>query len=356
MIKDNSEFSGNKILLHADKISDWIYGGKDVMPVVWEINLTNRCNLACIFCSEMNYRGQFPDVEVDADKFLDSVRVMKKHGVRAVVLVGGGEPTIHRQFSKIAFGVKEIGIEVGLITNGLTLYRIIEEVKDFSWVRVSLDAGTAETFAKLKCRDQKKKIFFDDVIDGIKAFAKVKGNTTLGVSFIVSEESQHEIELSTLISKDAGADYIQIKPISNSKSKFEFYTSLEHLMHIKQKYECDGFNVFISRFGVGITDRGFKDYPSCYAHRFVGAMSASGDILPCCNLKNHLKDASDFVFGNIHEQALEDIWFGDKRKAIVKEMERDGFVPETCGQCRMDDCNKIMEFIKNPNVLHENFL
>jgi organic radical activating enzyme len=66
---------------------------------------------------------------------------LKKRGLKAVILTGGGEPTLYPQFNELVQWIKrDQGLNVALITNGTTSERFEPETLScFSWVRVSVN-------------------------------------------------------------------------------------------------------------------------------------------------------------------------------------------------------------------------
>ena len=124
---------------------------------------TDICNLACSFCSvadrnspyqELKKSSEFvPDGEKEyyaRDPFLDfeseikpAVSALKKWGAKAVILSGGGEPTVYRdrkgsKFSDLIKYLRSESLEVALITNGTQLAKLGKEIRDeLSWMRVS---------------------------------------------------------------------------------------------------------------------------------------------------------------------------------------------------------------------------
>jgi Fe-coproporphyrin III synthase len=129
------------------------------LPLV-VLYLTDGCNSRCATCDiwrnpRRNMRMEL--VESIAGTFGEL-------GVRWVLL-SGGEAMQHPQWPEIARRFRAEGAHVMLLTNGLLVRKQIDEVlASVDEVIVSLDGGTAETYAAIRGVDA-----FDLVMDGIRA-------------------------------------------------------------------------------------------------------------------------------------------------------------------------------------------
>jgi organic radical activating enzyme len=64
----------------------------------------------------------------------------KRVGCEAVTITGGGEPLCHPDFEEIITQIKRMGIEIGLVTNGVLLHKIQKTVlNQITWCRISHD-------------------------------------------------------------------------------------------------------------------------------------------------------------------------------------------------------------------------
>jgi len=104
------------------------------------LELTNRCNLNCIHCSvSANERlGR----ELSTDKWKNLISTAAEMGVKAVGL-SGGEPLLREDFFELAAHATDLGLVVGLVTNGLLIDEDnIGEIKRLKLdVQVSLDGS-----------------------------------------------------------------------------------------------------------------------------------------------------------------------------------------------------------------------
>lgn len=106
--------------------------------VTTHISPEGACNLKCPYCS-VTYRDTHSRIALS--KIKQYVTDLKSRGLKAVILTGGGEPTLYPQFNELVQWIKnDQNLSVALITNGTTGSKIKDEtLACFSWVRVSIN-------------------------------------------------------------------------------------------------------------------------------------------------------------------------------------------------------------------------
>ena len=116
-------------------------------PWVIELDPTTACNLACHDCISANLLNQGG---IDSERILKLADEFKEVGVRAVVLIGGGEPMAHKEFGRLVESFASKDIHVGVTTNGTLMKKYIDTcANSVSWLRVSVDAGSSEVFQEV---------------------------------------------------------------------------------------------------------------------------------------------------------------------------------------------------------------
>jgi radical SAM protein with 4Fe4S-binding SPASM domain len=80
---------------------------------VWELTL--RCNLRCKHCGSS--AGASREQELTEEECLALADELVDLGCRRITL-GGGEPTLHPAWDRIAFHLQELGAQVNMISNG----------------------------------------------------------------------------------------------------------------------------------------------------------------------------------------------------------------------------------------------
>ncbi len=154
--------NNNKVLNHLKMIkaksAQNEYRDRQRIGMV-ELHLTDKCDLNCIYCSygtNIKHKNQ-----IYHDFPFQSLERIAEASPKAVVIAGGGEPTMYQDGDKdiddvISF-FKEQEISVGVITNGCKLVDC-DLFGDDDWIRVSLDADTQGTFNQLKNGNFEKRL------------------------------------------------------------------------------------------------------------------------------------------------------------------------------------------------------
>jgi len=133
--------TGDKLLTHKQAVRD--LRAKKNHPIVLHIMPTEVCNLHCVFCS-VAQRGEegrlLPDLKISQIKSV--VKELKKRGLKAVILSGGGEPTIYPQINELLEFLHSEKLEIGMISNGVMLAKRVKSknLNYLTWLRISINS------------------------------------------------------------------------------------------------------------------------------------------------------------------------------------------------------------------------
>jgi len=337
---ENFDFS-KKIFYHPDKIQKYKDGLRP-FPVTVEIDLTNNCNHKCSFCfyADKIGRGRMPTL--DTKKVKKTISEMKKLGTRGISFTGGGEPMLHPDFLEIVKYSKNLGIDVGLITNGSAING--KKAKDLNenltWIRVSMAGGDAASYQKVQGVDQ-----FDKIVNNLKLLyeEKKKLNSKLNIGVRILTTADNINSLSLLHEKFKGVDvnYIQVAPDQYTNDKGTFWYSEKSQKIFKNLERNLGFlniKLLTSNYVWGQDQ---LEYPKkCYAHFFQLCLCAEGDLMFCKNARGEKK----FIIGNIYKNSLKEIWNSKTNKDLESWVK-----PSNCGLfCKHIHMNTAMEKVVNP--------
>jgi len=144
-------------------------------------NFTNICNLKCIYCT-VHKESVSMDM-IDIQKRLDIITELlyqKLIDNNTEIRFGSGEITIHPQRQEILRAVKDFpcGISSNCIVYDESLAELIALGR--SYVICSVDAGTRETYEKIRGAD-----YFDKLRDSLRKYVK-KGTIILKYIFLTN--------------------------------------------------------------------------------------------------------------------------------------------------------------------------
>lgn len=325
------EYSKYKLLLHPEKICSImgvLNGNKEfdeVFPISVELHLTNHCNLNCEWCTDRILRGQ--QGEMKTETICKLLAELASHGT-GITLEGGGEPTLHPDFRKIVYTGRTYGASMGLITNGVV--DISDVIKYFRWVRVSLDATTAEEYIK-----EKKVNRFDDVIKNLKNFSQMRDTacTQIGVGFVLTNRNHHMFPELIRRLDSIGVDYIYVRPVEECE---DLKPSIDDLYSIRNMLEEMASSLRIKCM-IRISERMISANAGlpCVANSLTSIIHANGDVVMCEKRRLDLK-----VFGNLKNDNFSKIWFSDIRKTASKCVMQAN-MQEECQVCRMTEYNQL---------------
>ena len=124
--------------------------------------LTERCNSRCVTCDYWR-TGRDEMSLATVERLLPGLLRLQTR----MVLVSGGEPLIHPEWEEIARLLRANGLQLWLLTSGLSLVKHARRVAQlFDAVTVSLDGTDAQTYSAIRGLDA-----FDNVCAGIQACA-----------------------------------------------------------------------------------------------------------------------------------------------------------------------------------------
>jgi len=367
-MSDTYRIDSHKLVFHPTRVSQYLAVGDDwekakgVYPIYVEISPVGACNHRCTFCA-VDYIG-YKTVMLDPELLAQRLAEMGRLGVKSVMYAGEGEPLLHKRINDIVRATKDAGIDVAFTTNAtaMTDSFIEHSLPLTSWIKVSLNAGTAETYAKIH---RTKERDFERVVDNLKRAVQAKKDRgltcTLGAQTLLLPENAHEMETLTQLCRDEiGLDYLVIKPYSQHRfSETRIYEKVNYSAYLGmadalEKYNSKNFSVV---FRENTMKKHMEDdsarYKKCSATPFFWAyVMANGSVYGC---SAYLLDER-FDYGNLNEKSFQDIWEGEKRKASFHHVRHTLDISECRKNCRMDEVNRYLYQLNEDLVPHKNFI
>ncbi|WP_320040105.1 radical SAM protein [uncultured Desulfobacter sp.] len=365
MTQDRYGIDTHKLMFHPERVAAWRSARqewqelKSIYPLYVEISPFGACNHRCTFCA-LDYMGYKPH-SLPLTIMKNRLAEMGKLGVKSVMFAGEGEPLLYKEINELAASAVSAGIDIAFTTNGVLMNQDFIEttLPQTSWIKVSCNAGTPETYSLVHNTSPKD---FIRVCENLTKAVQIRDahqtKVAIGVQMLLLPENASEAEILARICRDEiGADYLVIKPYS------------QHKQSLTRKYETIDYNNWLyleealaklnnNRFHVVFRTQTMRKYlkkrvyETCLSTPFFWAyVASSGDLYTC---SAYLGDQR-FNIGNLLENDFKTIWEGSNRKANW-ELIKSGLDIESCRlNCRMDAINIYLWQLKNPPY-HVNFI
>ena len=353
-------YSPLKATRHLD-IIEAVRARRPARPAHVQLVLSDLCNQACDFCSyrDPEYpssqrfyevrpglgglrrlphhpeRDYNPRRQMPTDKALEIITDCAELGVSAIQFTGGGEPTVHPEWQLVVGHAQELGLATALVTNGVklgTAFRwLLERLK---WLRVSLDAGTPETYSAIRHVPESH---FLAALEGVRRAAQF--GVDVGVSFVVTPHNWREVIEATRLAREHGASNIRIAAqVSADPALHDGYR--ERATSACEEAEGlarEGFRVY-NRF----TERSAPeapDYEICGYQSLTTYIGADLGVYRCCRYSYNERG----LVGSLREQRFAELWMSQSR---VDEMA--AFDARGCEACSFNTINRPLDYMLRP--------
>ncbi|MBL8738874.1 MAG: radical SAM protein [Planctomycetes bacterium] len=195
----------------------------DLAPLSINLDLTTACNYACDHCIDWDILNS--KVRHEDQELRDSLQRMAERGLKSVILIGGGEPTLYPGFAGIVEFLKQLGLSVAVVSNGSRGDRLLAAAPFFTegdWIRLSLDSGSNEVFRRMH-NPSSKTLTLDEICSWMPKIKAANPAVQLGFSFVITWkggsrgdvkiiENIQEMVMASKRASDAMFDYISFKP------------------------------------------------------------------------------------------------------------------------------------------------
>jgi cyclic pyranopterin phosphate synthase len=365
-MSDRYLIDSHKLIYHPERTAALIKGrhdwetAKSIYPIYMEISPVGACNHRCVFCA-VDYLG-YKTISLDMDLMRRRLPEMGRLGVKSIMYAGEGEPFLHKNISEMVKVTKQSGIDVSFTTNASLLPAgfLDEALPHVSWIKASVNAGTAETYSKIH---RAKADHFDRVVENLSKMVQIRRanglNLAIGAQILLLPENAAEIrQLAELCRDVIGLDYLVVKPYSQHRFSITHeYENLEYseFMGLEKELSDLSTETFSMVFRANTmrkysnTDR----YPRCYSVPFLwGYIGANGMVSGC---SAYLLDQR-FEYGNIGDATFQEIWEGEKRKESWRFVMNELDISECRRNCRMDEVNRYLYRIIDNKPDHINFI
>jgi len=302
------------------------------LPVLSEIAVTYRCNLACRFCyAACGCKKDEAVPDISAGRLKEILDIISKEAQVPSVSFTGGEPLLRPELPELIAYAKSLGMWTNLITNGtlLTLQKVTAlKAAGLDSAQISIEGGEAPTHDRIVARSGA----FDAAVSGIKNLLKagIRVHTNTTVSALNKDSLPDIVELVKTL-KLGKFSMNMLMPVgsagANLEETFISYTEIgpiiEEIRGLAEKaglefmwYSPTPMCVF-NPVAKGLGNKG------CAACDGLLSLAPNGDILPCSSYPKPM--------GNIleHKGSFRELWESGPFKFFQKK----GFAHDLCKKC-----------------------
>lgn len=347
-------FNSAKVLMwseHLQHIADQDF----LPPISIDIDPSNRCNYNCTWCNAFEYmKGKKKDIP--RDHLFRLADFFAEWGVKSACVAGGGEPFMNGATPDFLLKMYDNGLQCGPITNGSLITPEIAEIvaKTCRWFGISMDAGTAKTYAVAKgCSDLN---MFEKVLNNIELVTKEvkRQNSSCDVcyKYLLHPMNANEILTAARIAKQIGVKDFHLRPVgwdniikTQGKEKPDFtklMSIIDEQIEEAMKLEDENFRFFGIRHKFNPNFQRKINFSRCWAAPLILTFGADGN----CHLCFDVRGRKDLILCSHYPDPKEVLkhWNSNRHKEILKNIKI-----EKCPRCTFGPYNEIIEqvFLKD---------
>ncbi|MBI1847654.1 MAG: SPASM domain-containing protein [Candidatus Rokubacteria bacterium] len=316
------------------------------LPRSLYLETTSRCNSLCETCI-LTFGGREPARDLTWDEFRRVVDQFPR--LDRVLLHGIGEPLLNRDLPSMIAHVKERGAHVLFNSNVITLTGARAEAivaAGLDELRVSLDAATAATYARVRGVDA-----FAKVVGNLERFAELKrrrgaSRPRVSLWFTALQDNIEEIPglVPLAVRVDAAGIYLQ-RLVYNGLGLATEQQSLHGRLQRRQRELIARTQEAAARAGLDFSASGAaapevslapsvadRPWSACRRPWTLVYVTVHGNVLPCCIAPWITGHYDGIILGNLYRQSLQEIWWGERYAGFRHDIQT-ATPPEPCRGC-----------------------
>lgn len=333
---------------HKERFLHALNHGTILPPYEILIHPSSSCNLMCQWCiggrvldeqDTEKEAGRLPNKLVNPEnmrKLIQGIIDYEKDGFRVEnVSFSGitGEPMASKKSFMVAIDLlHQAGRRLGIFSNAVLIDDdLIQTLLKMNYINISFDAGTPETYAKLKYAGKEEgKAVFQHLLDNIQKLVKARNESKdskleINASFILYPSNYKEIFEAAKLLKSLGVGTLRMKQ-DNSGRMLLNNTQMEEAEDLFKKIEsiCDDKFRFIKIHKLNNPSEMKRSFDKCVIADLIGAVGSDGNVYPC----NYHCTVGAKIYGSAIENPFGEVWESKERMEIRQELP--GICPSVC--------------------------
>ena len=274
------------------------------MPEIYQIELTNACNLRCSGCIRTDSRVRRPIGFFSLDLLKMMIARKDFRGSYFVELQMYGEPLLNLDITSIIQQLKEQGVKVGMSTNGTIPLTADKIIRDLDYLTISIDSPDP--------------VRYEDLRQGAK-FKNILNNTLNMIDQVKSNGGK--VDLQTIRYWDQESELPALEELAKG-------------WNVTCREVPDCFAAYQNRPWPGE-----QRNTICLNPWLSVSVQWDGDVVACC-----FAAGKQIVYGNLYQNDLYTIW---NKSPIRKE-----FVEGMRKNLNLDIMPCKMCYMRSPALFH----
>ena len=325
---------GTKIGWWQERVLAWERGER-IAPITMDVAWTRRCNAACDFCAAKTQASASPSLDISRKTALEFLADAAEIGVKGISLISDGESTLVDYYAESIERAGELGIKVGLGSNGIAFDRELLEriLPAVTYLRFNFSAGEKKRYAEIM---GVKEPIYEKVLENIRTAMEIvrrRGlDTNVNMNLVCDPKDSDQLLPFARLAKELGVHYAVIKHCATDddgvlKINYDDYDGLESVFR-----ECEALSAPDGSFRVvakwnRMGQAAKRQYTRCYGTPFILQMSGNGLVAPCGPFFNEKYKA--FHIGNINRTRFRDIFRSERYWEVIRYLGSENFDPGT---------------------------
>jgi MoaA/NifB/PqqE/SkfB family radical SAM enzyme len=341
------------------------------IPQCVQFEITNFCTTGCRMCHRWTWTNQKEydvTIELTTERQIELFKELADLGVETFLWTGG-EPVSHPEFIRLIKAAHDLGIKVGVLSNGVGITTAIANamVQYGAWVRISQDDVKTDFAKKNVRRVLESPAYGTDHGDIFEELDKSIGNLnvamenfpshnfTIGLAFTIQKNNiksipamveyseENKIKASFKLAHGEGGKYLCTKAdldwlkntvLTNEKLVNSEYSNLNYLK--------DFFLKFLDEDDVvkGVPTRKYysNNNITCFTTELFSLIDAFGRTYVCCHLYDDngtfkSDQREKYNIGNVTKSSFESVWRSNAYQKIREDLAPIDVCNMHCSNC-----------------------
>lgn len=268
------------------------------------IEITNKCNLNCTFCSEVKREKE----KITLENFEEIIKKINNY-TDYIYLHVKGEPLLHPEIDKILDIAEKYNLKVNLTTNGTLFPNVVDKIKDKKALhKINFSLHSENNY----------KNYLENIFENVK---KLSTDTVAIYRLWTLNNNELDKKSQEIVEKIKNFYNLDEKTYKNLKTK--------NNIKISSTIYVDKDNEFTWPDNI---ENELSPLGYCHALKTHIAILVDGTVVPCC-----LDSNASIPLGNIYDNTLEEIINNEKYKNLQRSFQNRKPCESLCRRCTFKD-------------------